>query len=385
MKKAFFILSFLTINILGNAQNVVSNGNFEESTCCPSVYSMFFCVQDWIAPTKGTTDYYSDCELKHYSPIVKTPTNFFGHQKPVDGIAYAGLYTFYNEDYREYMLNQLKAPLVAGETYHINFWVSLADTAGVAVRSIGVAFLDSIYKKKQFTVITDVDYLPMYNEDSSFLTSKKDWMQLSIDYEAKGGETFFMIGNYQNNIETDTLNVQDSNTAEYDFYDSYYYLDAVCIGLRKSDGTCSCINDGEPVAINDSNYVELETIQIRENEAKRPETGDIIILKNVYFDFDKSTLKPDSEPELVKLYDLLVEFPTLKIIINGHTDNRGNNEYNMFLSESRALAVYAWLVNKGIKSSRLDFKGYGKYKPIETNKTEKGRQVNRRVEFEVVE
>ncbi|MGB0984370.1 MAG: OmpA family protein, partial [Saprospiraceae bacterium] len=106
---------------------------------------------------------------------------------------------------------------------------------------------------------------------------------------------------------------------------------------------------------------------------------------NVYFDFDKSTLKPDSEPELVKLYDLLVEFPTLKIIINGHTDNRGNNEYNMFLSESRALAVYAWLVNKGIKSSRLDFKGYGKYKPIETNKTEKGRQVNRRVEFEVVE
>ena len=385
MKKILITLICLTVSVIGMAQNLISNGSFEENTCCPSVYSMFYCVQDWIAPTKGTTDYYSDCELKHYSPIVKTPTNFFGHQKTVDGVAYAGLYTFYNGDYREYMQNKLQAPLVAGETYHINFWVSLADTAGVAVRSISIAFLDSIYKKKQFTVITDIDYIPMYNEDSSFLTSKKDWMLLSMDYEAKGGEAFFIIGNYQDNASTDTLNVQDTSTAEYDFYDSYYYLDAVCIGLRKPDGTCSCINDGEPVAINDSNYIDLENIQPTESEANIPKIGDIVILKNVYFDFDKSILKASSEPELQQLYDLLIQFPTMKIIINGHTDNRGSDEYNSLLSESRALSVYAWLVNKGIESSRLDFKGYGKFKPIESNKTDEGRQSNRRVEFEVVE
>lgn len=385
MKKILITLFYLAISVIGMAQNLISNGGFEERTCCPSVYSMFYCVQDWIAPTKGTTDYYSNCELKHYSPIVKTPTNFFGHQKPVDGIAYAGLYTFYNGDYREYMENRLETPLVAGEIYHINFWVSLADTAGVAIRSISVAFLDSIYKKKQFTVITDVDYMPIYKEDSSFLTNKKDWILLSMDYEAKGGEAFFIIGNYQNNAETDTLNVQDSTTAEYDFYDSYYYLDAVCIGLRKSDGTCACINEGEPVAINDSNYVDLEKIQPRETETNRPKIGDIVILKKVYFDFDKSTLKASSETELQQLYDLLMQFPTMKIIINGHTDNRGSDEYNLLLSESRALSVYAWLVKKGIESTRLDFKGYGKFRPIESNKTDEGRQSNRRVEFEIIE
>ena len=177
MKKAFFILSFLTINILGNAQNVVSNGNFEESTCCPSVYSMFFCVQDWIAPTKGTTDYYSDCELKHYSPIVKTPTNFFGHQKPVDGIAYIGIYTYYHTDYREYALTKLKEPLQSNETYHLNFWISLADTAGTAIRSLGVAFTETQYKKMQFTNITEVPCTEVYLPDSSFIKDKKQWFQ----------------------------------------------------------------------------------------------------------------------------------------------------------------------------------------------------------------
>ena len=384
MKKIVFTIALFFVMTNGFTQNLVPNPGFEKKVCCPSVYSMFYCVQDWIAPTKGTTDYYSSCELKHDSPIVKTPTNFFGHQKTVDGIAYAGLYVFYNLDYREYILTKLTKPLDKGKVYHVNFWVSLADTAGVAVNSIGIAFLDTIYKKKQFTQINDVSFSRLYNSDSSFITDKKNWTLLSMDYTARGGEEVILIGNFYNNENTDTISVQDSSTNEFDLYDAYYYIDAVCVGLKKEDGTCTCINNGEPVVINDSNYVQLKSFQPNETEDNRPKVGDIVILKNIEFDFNKSTLRPSSNLELNDLYELLQKNPALEIIINGHTDNLGSGEYNQQLSESRALSVYAWLIQKGINSSRLDFKGYGKMKPIAKNDTEEGRQENRRVEFEVI-
>lgn len=367
-----------------HAQNLIPNPSFEKRHCCPSVYSMFYCVKDWAAPTKGTTDLYSACELKHYTPIVRTPSNFFGHQTPVEGISYAGMYAFYNEDYREYMLTPLTQPLDSGKTYHVNFWVSLADTAGVAVRSFGVAFLDTVFFKHQFTVLNSIDFIPIYNSNQSFLNNKRTWVQLSLDYVAQGGEDVFLLGNFNNNANTDTLMLSDSSVAELETYDSYYYIDNVCIGLRKPDGTCDCINGGEPVVISDSNYVDLAEIEPNEAEDNHPKIGDIVILKNIYFDFDKASLKTTSEPELQKLYNLLLQYPNLQIIIYGHTDNKGSNDYNLQLSESRALAVYAWLIQKGIDSQRLDFKGFGELRPISPNDTDTGRQENRRVEFEVL-
>ncbi len=385
MKWTLAITLVFTLQGLGTAQNLIPNPSFEQRHCCPSVYSMFYCVKDWAAPTKGTTDLYSDCELKHYTPIVRTPTNFFGHQATVEGISYAGLYAFYNRDYREYMLTWLTQPLDSGKTYHVNMWVSLADTAGVAVKSFGVAFLDTVFFKPQFTHLEGVDFQPIYNSDSSFLVNKKDWTLLSLDYTARGGEKAFLFGNFKNNANTDTLMLSDTSIADYDRYDSYYYIDVVCVGLRNPDGTCDCINGGEPVVISDTNYIDLAEIEPNEAEVRRPKVGDIVILKHIYFDFDKAMLKPASEPELEKLYQLLVQYADLKIIINGHTDNKGSDEYNLQLSEARALAVYAWLIQKGIDSERLDFKGYGELRPIATNKTDEGRHENRRVEFEVVE
>ena len=70
-------------------------------------------------------------------------------------------------------------------------------------------------------------------------------------------------------------------------------------------------------------------------------------------------MRIESDSELRKLYNLLNEFPNLEIVINGHTDNKGNDDYNLGLSEARALAVYSWLVQQGISSDRLDFEGYG--------------------------
>ncbi|GAB4281728.1 MAG: OmpA family protein [Marinilabiliales bacterium] len=113
--------------------------------------------------------------------------------------------------------------------------------------------------------------------------------------------------------------------------------------------------------------------------------GSKIILKNIFFDYAKATLRPESYPELDRLVSLLNEFPTTKIKISGHTDSRGSYATNKPLSENRAKAVVDYLISKGIDASRLQYEGYADKQPIIPNaKTEEEHQQNRRVEFEVL-
>ncbi len=113
-------------------------------------------------------------------------------------------------------------------------------------------------------------------------------------------------------------------------------------------------------------------------------TGKQIVLENVFFDFNKSDLKPKSFFELDKLYSLLNENPEVKILIGGHTDNVGSEEYNLELSEQRARVVFQYLIDKGISSARLEYKGFGSTNPITINNTEQGRAKNRRTEIMVL-
>ncbi len=114
------------------------------------------------------------------------------------------------------------------------------------------------------------------------------------------------------------------------------------------------------------------------------EVGEIVRLNNVFFDFDKYELKPESYSELDRVVKFLNEYLSVEIEIAGHTDNIGNNEYNQKLSENRANAVANYLFSKGISKDRITVIGYGETLPIDTNETEEGRQKNRRVEFKIL-
>ena len=126
-------------------------------------------------------------------------------------------------------------------------------------------------------------------------------------------------------------------------------------------------------------------IYIKYVELKKMEVGVKVVLKNVFFDFDKATLKPQSITELNVLKELLLANPHLKIEISGHTDNIGSELHNLKLSQARAKTVADYLVKNGIKTERLRHAGYGKAKPVASNDTEEGRQLNRRTEFEIIE
>jgi outer membrane protein OmpA-like peptidoglycan-associated protein len=105
-----------------------------------------------------------------------------------------------------------------------------------------------------------------------------------------------------------------------------------------------------------------------------------VALYGVLFDFNKSTLKPESDPVLQQVLALLQKTPALQLEVQGHTDNVGNDAYNQSLSEARAESVMAWLTAHGTGAARLSFKGFGKTMPVATNDTDEGRAKNRRVE-----
>ncbi|MBD0331488.1 MAG: OmpA family protein [Chitinophagaceae bacterium] len=113
------------------------------------------------------------------------------------------------------------------------------------------------------------------------------------------------------------------------------------------------------------------------------EVNAAVVLKNIFFDFNKYNLKIESQVELDKVVQLLNDNPALKIQIEGHTDNIGNTADNLKLSENRAKAVVNYLISKSIAANRLTSKGFGATKPIADNKTEAGRAQNRRTELKI--
>lgn len=121
-------------------------------------------------------------------------------------------------------------------------------------------------------------------------------------------------------------------------------------------------------------------------EMRKVAVGVVSILRNLYFDFDKATFRTESYTELNKLEAMLSQNPQMVIEIAGHTDAVGTKAYNMDLSLRRAQAVKNFLIKKRIDARRVKTKGYGKTRPLASNDDEEsGRELNRRVEFKILE
>lgn len=150
------------------------------------------------------------------------------------------------------------------------------------------------------------------------------------------------------------------------------------------------------VAIQADGYIfNSENVNVPNNEFKFQHNQDFYMdkvkagakttLNNLFFDFEKSNLRPQSITELDQMYELLMSNPNWLVEISGHTDSIGPAEYNMGLSKERALAVVNYLIGKGVKSNSLVAIGYGETKPVATNGTEEGRQQNRRTDLTIKE
>ena len=130
--------------------------------------------------------------------------------------------------------------------------------------------------------------------------------------------------------------------------------------------------------------VEHKDITLAPIEIARIEPQATIALNNIFFDFKKATLRPESFPELNRIVNLMKDNSGMTVEISGHTDATGPNDYNMWLSEWRAKAVATYLIQKSIEKERISVVFFGETKPADTNETKEGRGKNRRVEFKIV-
>lgn len=144
------------------------------------------------------------------------------------------------------------------------------------------------------------------------------------------------------------------------------------------------VNPGARVSI-DGTQDGLKHVQRDFEDAAVTDRGITVTFdSDVLFPLNSSYLTDQAKEELDKLMDILVEYPDASLIVDGHTDATGTEEYNQWLSEKRAESVKKYAVDKGLVEDRISTHGYGQTKPIAANNTKEGRQKNRRVEVTIV-
>jgi len=326
------------------AQNLVMNPSFEDFVQCPTEYGSF--QEDvifWTCPTNGSTDYFNDC-----SKEMSVHKNFAGGQHAFDGKAYAGFYAFGPKDYREYINGELKIKLEKGKKYIVSARISLSDKSAYVVDELGFLFGDKTLKLKTTRNIPHKimvrnghsSYLGIVNP--KFFTDKSQWMEIKKEYIANGTERYFSFGNFKENRYTKTTLIEETLKKS-----SYYYVDMISL-----------------------------------KEANRSfNNNEIYVLEGLNFDVDGFEIKKNGLKKLQSLINYLKENPSLILTINGHTDNVGDKKYNQELSTKRAKSVGLFLAENGLSPFRIAWKGHGDAKPLVANKTEEGREKNRRVEF----
>ncbi len=259
----------------------------------------------------------------------------------------------------EYVLNHLQKPLIKDSLYCFSMKLCLSPASRFAGSEMGVFF----GKQKDDVDVNRTMVIPQVVFESDWLLYKSRWMTLQCVYRASGGQKYLTIGTFK---EVKNLKRKEviGNAVE-----TYYYLDDVSLVPIRNMETCPCT---PAPYMKDSTKIPT-LVQ-----------GEIFVLQGVQFELDKDVLLPISKDTLQNLFSILSEHPDLRIEIIGYTSDEGSVEHNLDLSQRRAFSVRQYLVNEGIELSRLEYRGMGPAHPIESNETEEGRSVNRRVEIKVL-
>ncbi len=370
MKKCFFLTflffaaAFISVSSAQKAatviSNIVPNPGFERYVGPPVGWSYrgaYFgqVVKYWFSATTASPDV--------YGPGVKVPRDWaekgFGEARPHGGKAMAGLTMFGctngKPHCREFVEIQLAEPLVTGQTYYVEFWVTHLEKS-LQINNIGAFFSEQrIENKTDQPIVTE----PNMSAKELVVAPDGKWVKVSGHFKAVNEAEYLLIGNFHDDANTLNLAYRDDC-----FNYAYYYIDDVVV--RKAPP-----------------YL---TVPVKADDLTRQtfEPGKTIRLKNIYFEFDKDELMPRSFVELNKLLDILRDNPQMVIEIVGHTDSLGEDGYNLDLSRRRSKSVVGFLLENQIAASRLRYHGEGEREPMATNDTDEGRAQNRRVEFVVV-
>ena len=376
------ILDTSLVAPLVSGKNLIINPDFEYFYYkpVPVIYNGRSKIDEWIpfwvTPGNYTPDYLSNIR----SIDVLSYYYLFDFPLP-EKFNYVGFALYKkSEPYSEYIQGKLANPLIKGQKYCIKVSIAQPSYSGFSVNRIAFHLSprtiainesnESTFKPQVILSTSEVD--------------NKHFITLCGYFVARGGEQFISIGRF---ISADKVEiVQRENIPKSDFgidNSAYYLIDNVDLHEIHDTMECYCKN----------NIIHLDTIKIIPKpdllivggDLTKLKQGNSVILKNVNFEFDRYELLQSAETTLKTLLNYLNENHDVRLLISGHTDDLGTEEYNLELSNNRAKSVYNWLINSGIDSTRLDYKGFGKSFPLSKETDEKFRALNRRVEVKIVD
>jgi hypothetical protein len=222
--------------------NLVQNPGFENDLFLPTSFigsanpgAEF--IFNWRLPTRGTADFFNGRNVT--GSAVDIPYNIcFGRQSARNGYSYAGFfaYTSGSGSYREYLENQLSAPMIPGRRYLLSMYVSLSEFSTIAIDNIGIALRTSQTREVSFT---NLPYTAqVVSPDNSFISDKKGWVNISAVFIADQPYQYLVIGNFKNNTLTDTIRLADTSAVlsggtfsgcASTNHSAYYFVDDVMV------------------------------------------------------------------------------------------------------------------------------------------------------------
>ncbi len=261
MKNILTIFLLLTCGLCGG-QNLVPNGDFEQYVACPRGNSQMDSAVAWFQPTKGTCDYFNQCNTHPHT--VSVPNNSFGFQDAHSGVAYSGIYLFTQSisEWREYIEVPLVTTLVANTCYHLEMYVSLADYSRFVTYELGAYFSDTIVDS--INTYFPLPFTPQINNTTSVFDTI-NWTKVCGTYIANGTENYLIIGNFKDDVNTPrSYFYQGSITID----GAYVYIDDVSVTPCGSPCTTTGIeeNEREQIKISPNPFSNQLTFSLADNE-----------------------------------------------------------------------------------------------------------------------
>lgn len=378
----FFLLAFFCLVFKSYAQNLLANPSFElinycceyGSKCAPKGWfnTNLTGVNSTIFVERAVTDFGKRCIQLKLIDITRP-------QK------------------RQYAFSPLLCALEKDESYYFSVWIKATH---LAVKELHIILDDSMHVQFEDRAIVAQPSITLTTKKKKFIYHKKEkWINLTAVYQANGTEKYLTIGYLTPDHEVEYKVLRKSARI------AYMSIDSISVTPMGKAASCNLDEARKHFfseqrrhifdrSCGDSSFnmfpfllktqKGMGTAFNRDTEATEKPAEEVQekMWRNLVFGFNRADLQPQSFPVIDSLIEDLSVNPALQVKITGHTDNYGNADYNLNLSEQRAKAVAYYMIGRGISDSRITWVGMGDKYPLADNSTEAGRAVNRRVEFE---
>ncbi|OFY88272.1 MAG: hypothetical protein A3K10_07230, partial [Bacteroidetes bacterium RIFCSPLOWO2_12_FULL_31_6] len=272
----------------------------------------------------------------------------------------------------ELISSKLLSKLITDQEYYIELYVSISDEYnlyGLSINNISAVFttesIEGLSNKKVEEIIKNSK--TRFDNKSINISIKNEWIKISGNFTAKGGEQYMTIGNFD--LLNDIIYVRTDGESKKiivpDYKRFYFYIDEIkVVPIDENDNEIKWRKDSVEITCNFEKNKPYQINNIHfETGSSLLQVSSFIALDSLFNQQNRSTSAEDS------------------IIISGHTDSEGDEEDNLKLSEARAKVVADYLITKGFERERIKYIGFGSSQSIATNETNEGREQNRRVEF----